>query len=237
MVGAGQIACRDRGHRHDEVDPIPHGTRQPSCVALHQRPGTPTGPTRVAKVPARARIHRGDQHEPRGKGAGARGTRNRDGAVLHRLAQDLQRPSRELRQLVQEQHSVMREADLTRPGLRSAAGQGGVRHRVMRRAKRPHRHEPRARRQQTHHRVDRRHLQRLVSRQHRQQSRESSREHRLARAGRAYEEQVVAAGRSELERTAAHRLAVHVRQIGDVVPGSRRGPLERLAGRDAADRR
>ena len=56
--------------------------------------------------------------------------------MLDGLSQDLERAARELRQLIEEEHAVMRQADFARPRLRSAAGQRRVRDRVVRRAKR-----------------------------------------------------------------------------------------------------
>ena len=104
---------------------------------------------RVAREPARAWIHRADQHEVRGKHGRPRGPRDRDDAFFERLAQHFQRRRRELEHFVKEQHAVMREADLARARLRSAAGERRVRDRVVRRAEGPLREEARAGRQET----------------------------------------------------------------------------------------
>ena len=75
----------------------------------------------VARVAARARVHRGDQHEARGEDRGPGGAGDRHRAVFERLAQRLERPTVELRHLVEEQHAVVREADLAGPRERAAA--------------------------------------------------------------------------------------------------------------------
>jgi hypothetical protein len=69
-------------------------------------------------------------------------------------------------------------------------------------------------RQQSGHGVHGRHLERLVEGERRQQSRQPPREHGLAGAGRADEQQVVAAGRGHFERSTSERLSLHVRQVG-----------------------
>ena len=72
---------------------------------------------------AGARVHRGDQREACGIGEGAGGARDRDGPLLERLAHHFERRARELRQLVEEEHAVLREADLARVRGRAAAAQ------------------------------------------------------------------------------------------------------------------
>ena len=97
--------------------------------------------------------------------------------------------------------------------------------------------QSRARRQQAGDRVDRRHLERFVERQRRQNARQPARQHRLARAGRADEQQVVAAGRGDLERPPRQRLPAHVGQVDvavrarrHVAAGSAAGPARRALG-------
>ena len=71
----------------------------------------------------------------------ARAMRHR--AVLQRLPQHLQHIARELRQLIQKQHAVVRQLHLTRPWHRAPADQPRIGDRVMRRAKRPMPHQSR----------------------------------------------------------------------------------------------
>lgn len=69
--------------------------------------------------------------------------RNRHRAGFERLAQAIEHRALKLRQLVEKQHTQMREADLTRFRLQPAADQRSHRCAVMRRAERPHaRHPP-----------------------------------------------------------------------------------------------
>jgi len=80
-----------------------------SCIACFRSiaPG-------VGQVAARARIQGRDEHDLGRKRE--RGLRAADGdhTVLQRLAQHLQRVAVELRQLVEKEDAVMRQADLAR---------------------------------------------------------------------------------------------------------------------------
>ncbi|MHC2672044.1 hypothetical protein ACVI1J_004207 [Bradyrhizobium diazoefficiens] len=64
------------------------------------------------------------------------GAGHRDLAVLQRLAQRIQHARIELRQLVEEQHALMRERDLAGLGVHAAAGERGHAGGMMRRAER-----------------------------------------------------------------------------------------------------
>ena len=64
------------------------------------------------RVPARARVRGGDEHEARREDRRALAADDRHAAVLQRLAQRLERRPRELGQLVEEQHAVVGEARL-----------------------------------------------------------------------------------------------------------------------------
>ena len=109
----------------------------------------------------------------------------------------------------------MREAHLAGPRHPTpTADQRRDRRRMVRRAKRRHPNEAAARLQDAGHRMDARHLERGFVVQERQDPRQPSREHRLPRAGRPGEQQVVAAGRGDLERTARTLLTPHVGQVG-----------------------
>ena len=63
---------------------------------------------------ARARIHRPDQGEPRREPDHGRGTRHRDDAVFHGLAQGVEHVPWNLLHLVEKEHAMMREACLAR---------------------------------------------------------------------------------------------------------------------------
>ncbi len=63
--------------------------------------------------------------------------------------------------------------------------------------------------------MDTRDDERFVWIERRQNSREPAREHRLARPRRTDQQQMMRAGRRDLECAARHRLAAHIRQILD----------------------
>ena len=141
-------------------------------------------------------------------------------AVFERLPQHLQHVARELRQLVQEQHAVVRQADFARPRhSRAAADQAGVRYRVMRRAERPLRQQVRAPRgskpatlwicvvSSASWKVERR-----------QDAGEAFGQHRLARSRRPDHQHVVAAGRRHFQRPLGGGLAAHVAKVGNGMP-------------------
>ena len=65
----------------------------------------------------------------------ARAMRTR--SFLERLPQHLEHVPAELRHLVEEQHAVVRQADLAGPRVLPAADERDVRDRVVRRAERP----------------------------------------------------------------------------------------------------
>ena len=129
---AGTAATRDR-----EIEPIAQRSGQARRVARDLRRRTAAGADRVAEEPARTRVHRADQHEPRGEDRRARRPRDSDRALLERLAQHFEHVPAELGHLVEEQHAVVREADLAGTRMLSAADERDVRDRVMRRAERP----------------------------------------------------------------------------------------------------
>ena len=97
---------------------------------------------RIDAQPRAARIHGADELEARGEGGAARGAGDDDSPLLQRLAQGLENALGELRQLVQEEDAVVREADLARPRDAAAADQARVGDGVMRRAERPLGDEP-----------------------------------------------------------------------------------------------
>ena len=177
--------------------------------------GAAAGPTRSvgAREAARARVRGGDEHEAAGNTSRGLPAHDADAPVLERLAQRLQARARELGELVEEQDAAVGERDLARRRDRSAADEAGRRDRVVGRPERPAPHEPAA---GVHagDRVDARDLERLGARQRRQDRRQAPRQHRLARARRALEQQVVAAGGGDLERAQRPGVAAYVGEVG-----------------------
>ena len=136
-----------------------------------------------------------------------------DAPFFERLSQHFEHVAAELEHLVEEQHAVVRQADFAWPRMRPAADERGIRNRVVRSAKGTFANRPAAGRQQAGHRMNRRGLERFFERQRRQNAGHPPRHHRLARARRAHQQQVVAAGGRNFERPARQKLAAHVGEI------------------------
>ena len=161
----------------------------------------------MAEIPARARVHRRDQAEPRRERDAAGGAGDAHPALFERLAQHLEGAAGELGQLVEEQDAVVRQRDLPGAGQAAAADERRFRAGVMRCAERPLAQECAARRQQAGHRVHRGDVERLIEGQRREHAGQAAGEHRLAGPGRADEQEMVATGGGDLERTARRRPA------------------------------
>ena len=171
-------------------------------------------PFRIAEAAAAgARVHRGDEHELRGKSHRAGGAGNRHRAVLQRLAQDLQRAAAKFGQLVEKENAVMREAHFAGARIRRAADQARVGNRVVRRAEGPARDHRLFGREQAGDAVDLRRLERLVERQRRADAGNAFRQHRFAAAGRPDHQHVVAAGDGDLDGALHVLLALHVGEV------------------------
>ena len=93
---------------------------------------------------------------------------HRDDSVLERLTQRLQRGPRELRKLVEKQDAAVREAGFPGARARAATDDRRGRRTVVRRSKRRHRQERALGPQETGHRMDPGDLERLRSRERRQ---------------------------------------------------------------------
>ena len=186
----------------------------------------------LAGVAARARVHRGHEHEAAGKQRAASRPRDRHAAFLERLPHQVEHAALKLRQLVEKEHAVVGERDFARPRLRPAAHERRAGDRMMRRAERPARRAGRCRpaagpppsgsrvQSSASSKVS---GGRIVG--------EPPRQHRLAGARRAAHQQVVAAGRRDLERPPRRELPAHVREVGVVVGRRRAAPPRFRAGR------
>ena len=174
---------------------------------------------RIARESAGTRIHRPDEHEARRERCGPRRARHGHRPLFERLPQDLENMAAELEHFVEEQHSVVREADFARPRIRSAADERRVGDCVVRRAKRTDGQQPCAWAEEAGDRVNRRRLERFRERQRRQDPRDPTRHHRLACAGRTDQQQIVSARGRDLERTPSEQLAADVGEIERVGSG------------------
>ena len=164
-------------------------------------------------MPAGTRIHRGHQLEPRGVFGLSRRPRQHDVAALQRFAQHLEHGAIELRQLVQEQHAVVRKRNLAWSRASAAADEGDGRRRVMWRAKRssPPALESKAVQRQG---TDRRRLDGFVLVEFRQQPGQPLRQHALAAARRTDQQQAVFASRSNFKGAPCSCLPPHIDQVG-----------------------
>ena len=123
-------------------------------VQAHSTAGSP-------RAPHGTHVHRADELEASREERMPTDARDRDDAVLERLAERLQHRAWKLGQLVEQQNAAMRERDLSGARSRSATDHGRSRRTVMRRAKRRHGDERALGRQKPAHRVDAGHLERL----------------------------------------------------------------------------
>ena len=155
-------------------------------------------------------------------------------AGLQRLTQAVERLRRELGQFIQEEHAVVRQRGFAGAGLEAAAGERGHAGGVVRRAERPGAGQG-ALGDQSGDGVDHRSLEQLAGRERRQQARQPARQHRLARARRSDEQQVVAAGRGDLERAFGALLTLDVAQVRPRLGVQHRPRLGRAQHLDAAE--
>src|SRR5258708_3359689 len=80
-----QVGGRDRGHLDLQVDAVEQGARDARAVARDGRGAATAAARVVAGITARARVHRGEELEPRREIRLARSARDGDAARLHRL--------------------------------------------------------------------------------------------------------------------------------------------------------
>ena len=122
-IGAGCSGSRGlercegyRAYFDMHVDPVKQRAGEPTDVALlcSAFRGTLREPASMT------RVHGCDEHGACWETNGAVCTRDRDEAVLKRLAQAFECDTWELWQLIEEQHSVMRQTHFARSGNRSA---------------------------------------------------------------------------------------------------------------------
>jgi len=101
---------------HPQVDPVEHRAGETAAIALDGVRKARALGGRVARVAARAGVHRGDQDEPRRVGRGAARSGDRDLAFLERLAQRFQDLALVLRDFIdglRVENLLRREAGLS----------------------------------------------------------------------------------------------------------------------------
>jgi len=101
--GAGQLVGGEPLHLDVEVDTVEQRPGEPAGVAVQVVQAAAAGEPAVPQMPAGAGVGRGDQGEAGREADRGHGPRDRDLALLERLAERLAGGPGELRQLVQEQ--------------------------------------------------------------------------------------------------------------------------------------
>lgn len=195
-----------------QVDAVDEGTADAVLVApdLGHRAGAL--PLLVAEIPAGTRVAGRHEHEPRREGHVAVGPGEHHRSALHGLAYALQNRAFELRQLVQEEHSVVGQGHLARPQGAATSYEPGQRGAVMRMA------EGALARDDGidglgGHGMNHGRLQHLVGTERRHDGGHAGGEHGLARPGRSHHEQPVTAGRGDLEGPLGRLVTRDLREV------------------------
>ena len=213
--------------------------------AVEQRPGNPGAITRhligvaaafarcVAQIAAGAGVHRGHQLKARREIRLTRRARNRHAARLQRLAQHFEYAAVKLGQLVEEQHTVMRERNLAGARHCAAAHECHARCRVMRCAH--HTPAPGVRTKRAGETQYRCRLQCFAVGHRRQDAGQTCGEHRFASAGRPHHQNRMTACGGHFECAFGLCLALHVgeifvgclgvRYVGALIAGQARAEL------------
>lgn len=118
FCGVGESGDLDGGDLDMEVDAVEERPGEPGHVA----PDLIGGGARFrCGFAIGGGVHGGDEHEARGKRHRPRRPGDRHVAVLEGLAKDLERGALEFRKLVEEEHAIVGEADLTGRGVGAPA--------------------------------------------------------------------------------------------------------------------
>src|SRR6476469_8082906 len=129
---ARHITVLNRGHFNVEIDPIKQRSGNALPIPLHL-----TGPAaalafQIAEVTTRAGIHCRDQHEFARKSNAPGRSRNGNASILQWLTHHFQSGTMKLRQLIEKEDAVVREADLAGDRNGAPAEQPDVAHSMMR---------------------------------------------------------------------------------------------------------
>lgn len=167
--------------------------------------------------PARTWIHRSHKHELGRERHAARRPRNGDLSVFQRLPHHFERGAFELRQLIEKQNPVVREAHFAGRWNGGAAEQPDIRDGVMWRAKGPGGDERLFAVEHSRDAVDLRALDRLLERHRGHDRGDPFRQHRFAGTGRTDHQQVVPAGDRHFNGAFDVALPFHVTEIDLVI--------------------
>ena len=203
-------------HRHDfhlQIDTIEQRPRNTTEILPNLPRSTCTLFSRMVVIATRARIHGCDKHESGRIVHMVLGSRNRDMPIFQWLTHHLQHLSAEFRKLIEKQHTVMSQRDLTRHRIAAATYERYRRYRVMRRTKRSLRHQLGSALKPPCHRMDLRRLKSLMQSQRRQNRREPLGHHRLARPGRPHKQYVMTSGTCHFKRPLHKLLSLDLGKI------------------------
>ena len=218
-------------HRDPHVDAVEQWPAHATDIAISLLGAAPAHPVLRTVPTTPARVHRGDELEPRRVPHVPMGPDDLDGAILERLPERIEHAPVELGELVEEQDAQVRLGDQPGQQVAAATHHGGVAGRVMRSSKGADvtlggvRTQPR-------HAADDRDLLRLPVVERRQQTGDGPGEERLAGTRRAEQEQVVAARERDLEGPPGHRLAPDIGEVGGRQAVRDRAPCGRRVGGD-----
>ena len=210
---------RNPRHLDLQVDAIEQRPGKPGPVALDHGRRAAATVLGIALVTAGTGIHRCHQHERRRIGQALRCATDADLAILERLPQHLQDILLELGQFIEEQHPVVSQRHLARPGMSAAADQAGIGDGVVRRAEHPPGDQRLTGGEQTEDRVDLGDFEGFLEGLRRQDRRNAAGQHGLAAAGRSDHQDVVPTGRGDFESPLDMPLAAHFGEI-NLIPGS-----------------
>ncbi len=132
LLGLEELLGGDRREREMDIDPIEEGARETVLIAVHGLRQAPTRGRSAVVVAARTRVHRSDQDKVSGKGEPEACATNRNALRFEGLAQRLEGVATKLGKLIEEEHAVVRESNLTRlrngaPAYESSGARGVVR--------------------------------------------------------------------------------------------------------------
>ena len=209
---------------HNDVNPIQHGAGNPTLVVLHRLLGTLAAAAGISVPAALAGIHGADHHKFRGIGGGARHPGNGHLSVLQGLTHQIQRILPKLRQLVQEQNSLMGKADLAGLRIAAAAHQTRIGNRMVGRPEGPPCDQGIFGRKHSHYGINLTDLQGFLPGHIRQNRRKPFGKHTLSRTRRADQQHIVAACRRNLQRPLYVLLTQHIPKVRFRLPGLLRHP-------------
>ena len=222
-LGRLQFVVFQGRHFNVNVDAVEERSGQFRPVVLDLQRRAPAFMVGIGEIAAGAGVHGRGEHETRGIGQGNLGPADRHKTVFQRLAQDLDDVLVEFGQFVEKEHAVVGERNLARFGYVTAADNAGVRNRMVGRAEGTGRDQGFAGRQGAGNRMDLGRFQRLLHRHLGQDRDDATGEHGLARARWSDHQDVMAAGRGDLQGALGVVLALHL------------GEIERILGRRVED--